>query len=64
MKQMKDTPSIACAICEKLNFSKKNKSFMPDLQEEYLRLIVHDKQFSSGKVYLPCKQSVENGKLP
>jgi hypothetical protein len=32
MKQIKDTPSIACAICEQLNFSKNNKSFTPDLQ--------------------------------
>ena len=32
MKQMKDTPSIACAICEQLNFSKNSKSFTPDLQ--------------------------------
>jgi hypothetical protein len=36
MKQMKDTPSIACAICEQLNFSKNSKSFTPDLQAEYL----------------------------
>jgi hypothetical protein len=36
MKQIKDTPSIACAICEQLNFSKNSKSFMPDLEEEYL----------------------------
>jgi hypothetical protein len=32
MKQMKDTPSIACAICEQLNFSKNSKSFTPNLQ--------------------------------
>jgi hypothetical protein len=64
MKQMKDTPSIACAICEQLNFSKNSKSFTPDLQAEYLRLTAHDKPFSSGKVCLPCKRSVENGKLP
>jgi hypothetical protein len=64
MKQMKDTPSIACAICEQLNFSKNNKSFTPDLQVEYLRLIAQDKPFSSAKVCLPCKQSLENGKLP
>jgi hypothetical protein len=36
---------------------------MPDLQAEYLRLIVHDKPFSSGKICLPCKWSLENGKL-
>jgi hypothetical protein len=64
MKQMKDTPSIACAICEKLNFSKNNKSFTPDLKEEYLCLTTHNKPFSSGKVCLPCKRSLENGKLP
>jgi hypothetical protein len=64
MKQMKDTPSIACAICEQLIFSKNSKSFTPDLQAEYLRLTAHDKPFSSGKVCLPCKQSLENGKLP
>jgi hypothetical protein len=55
MKQMKDTPSIACAICEQLNFSKNSKSFMPNLKEEYLRLTAHDKPFSSEKVFLPCK---------
>jgi hypothetical protein len=64
MKQIKDTPSIACAICEQLNFSKNTKSFTPDLQAEYLRLTVHEKPFSSGKVCLPCKRSLENGKLP
>ena len=64
MKQMKDTPSIACAICEQLNFSKNSKSFTPDLQAEYLRLTAHDKPFSSEKVCLPCKRSLENGKLP
>jgi hypothetical protein len=64
MKQIKDTPSITCAICEQLNFSKNSKSFTPDLQEEYLRLTTHDKPFSSGKICLPCKWSLENGKLP
>jgi hypothetical protein len=64
MKQIKDTPSIACAICEQLNFSKNSKSFTPDLQEGYLRLTAHDKPFSSGKICLPCKWSLENGKLP
>jgi hypothetical protein len=34
------------------------------LQAEYLRLTVHEKPFSSGKVCLPCNQSLENGKLP
>jgi hypothetical protein len=53
MKQMKDTPSIACAICEQLNFSKNSKSFMSDLQEEYLLLTAQDKSFSSAKVCLP-----------
>jgi hypothetical protein len=51
MKQMKDTPSIACAICEQLNFSKNSKSFTHDLQAEYLRLIAQDKPFSSAKVF-------------
>jgi hypothetical protein len=59
MKQMKDTPSIACAICEQLNFSKNSKSFTPDLQEKYLRLTAHDKPFSSEKVCLPCKRSLK-----
>ena len=63
MKQMKDTPYIACAICEQLNFSKKSKSFTPDLKAEYLLLTAHDKPFYSGKVCLPCKRSLENGKL-
>jgi hypothetical protein len=27
MKQIKDTPSIACAICDQLNFAKNTKSF-------------------------------------
>jgi hypothetical protein len=35
MKEIKDTPSIACAICEQLNFSKNNKSFTAALQAEY-----------------------------
>ena len=64
MKQMKYTPSIACAICEQLNFSKNGKSFTPDLEAKYLYLTVHDKTFSSGKICLPCKWSLENGKLP
>ena len=34
------------------------------MQAQYLRLIAHDKAFSSEKVCLPCKQSLENGKLP
>ena len=55
MKQMKDTPSIACAICEQLNFSKNSKSFTHDWQEEYLFLTAQDKPFSSAKVCLPCK---------
>jgi hypothetical protein len=38
MKQIKDTPSIACAICDQLNFTKNTKSFMPDLEAEYLLL--------------------------
>ena len=33
MKQIKDTPSIACAICDELNFAKNTKSFTPDLQK-------------------------------
>jgi hypothetical protein len=64
MKQIKDTPSIACAICEQLNFSKNSKSFTLDLQAKYLLLLAHDKPFSNGKICLPCKQSLENGKLP
>jgi hypothetical protein len=64
MKQMKDTPSIACAICEQLNFSKNSKYFTHDLQEKYLLVAAHDKPFSSEKVCLPCKRSLENGKLP
>jgi hypothetical protein len=64
MKQIKDTPSIACAICEQLNFSKNSKSFTPDLQTKYLCLTAHDKPFSRGKICLPCKWSLENGKLP
>jgi hypothetical protein len=64
MKQIKDTPSIACAICEQLNFLKNSKSFMPNLQAEYPHLTAHDKPFSSGKNFLPCKGSLEIGKLP
>jgi hypothetical protein len=36
MKEIKDTPSIACAIGEQLNFSKNNKSLTAALQVEYL----------------------------
>jgi hypothetical protein len=64
VKQIKDTPSIACAICNQLNFAKNTKSFTPDLEEEYLRLTENDKTFSSDKICLPCKRSLENGKLP
>ena len=64
MKQIKDTPSIACEICDQLNFGKNSKFVMPDLEAEYLRLTTHDKTFSSGKICLPCKRSLENGKLP
>jgi hypothetical protein len=63
MKQIKDTPSIACAICDQLNFAKNINYFTPDLEEEYLRLTLNDKTFSSGKICLPCKRSLENGKL-
>jgi hypothetical protein len=63
MKQIKDTPCIACAICDQLNFAKNSKSFTPDLEVEYLRLTAHDKTFSGGKICLPCKRSLENGKL-
>jgi hypothetical protein len=64
MKQIKDTPSIACAICDQLNFAKNTKSFTPDLEAEYLGLTLNDKTFSSGNICLPCKRSLENGKLP
>ena len=64
MKKIKDTPSITCAICDQLNFSKNTKSFTPYLDVEYLRLTLNDKTFSSGKICLPCKRSLENGKLP
>ena len=64
MRQIKDTPSIACAICDQLNFVKNNKSFTPDLEAEYLRLTTLDKTFSSCKICLPCKWSLENGKMP
>jgi hypothetical protein len=55
MKQIKDTPSIACAICDQLNSSKNTKSFTPDLEEEYLDLTLNDKTFSSGNICLTCK---------
>jgi hypothetical protein len=64
MKQIKDTPSFACSICDQLNFTKNTNSFTPDLEIEYLRLTLNDKTFSSGKICLPCKRSLENGKLP
>jgi hypothetical protein len=64
MKQIKDTPSIACAICDQLNFAKNTKSFTPDLEAEYLGLTLNDRTFSSGNICLPCKRSLENGKLP
>jgi hypothetical protein len=64
MKQIKDTPSIECEICDQLNFTKNSKSFTLDLEKEYLQLTIHDKTFSSGKFFLPCKWSFENGKLP
>jgi hypothetical protein len=64
VKQIKDTPSIACAICDQLNFAKNTKSFTPDLEAEYLRLTENDKTFSSGEICFPCKRSLENGKLP
>jgi hypothetical protein len=63
MKQIKDTPSIACAICNQLNFAKNTKSFTPDLEVECLSLKLNDKTFSSGNICLPCKRSLENGKL-
>jgi hypothetical protein len=64
MKQIKDAPSIACAICEELNFSKNTNYFTPDLQKEYLSLKLNDRTFSTSNICLPCKQSLENGKLP
>jgi hypothetical protein len=64
MKQIEDTPSIACAICEELNFSKNIKSFTPDLKKEYIILTQNDRTFSTSKICLPCKRSLENGKLP
>ena len=64
MKQIKDTPFIACTICEELNFSKNTKSFTPDLQKEYISLTQNDRTFSTSKICLPCKQSLENGKFP
>jgi hypothetical protein len=53
VKQIKETPSIACAICDQLNLAKNTKSFKPDLEEEYLCLTLNDKTFSSGKICLP-----------
>jgi hypothetical protein len=47
-----------------LNFEENSKSFTPDLEAKYLHLTVHDKTFSNGKICLPCKRSIENGKLP
>jgi hypothetical protein len=64
MKQIKDSSSIACAICEVLNFEKNTKSFTPNLQKEYLGLTLNDRKFSSSNICLLCKQSLENGKLP
>jgi len=64
MKQIKDTPSIACVICEELNFSKNTKSFTPELQKEYIILTLNDRTFSTRKICVPCKRSLENGKLP
>ena len=64
MKQIKDPPSIACAICEQLNFSKNTKSLTPDLQKEYLGLTLNDRTFSNSNICLPCKRSLENGKFP
>jgi hypothetical protein len=64
MKQIKYTPSIVCAICDQLNFAKNTKYFTPDLEAEYLGLTLNDKTFSSGNIFLPCKRSLENGKLP
>jgi hypothetical protein len=64
MKQIKDTPSVACAIFDQLNFEKNTKSFMPNLEAEYLRLTLNDKTFSSSNIFLPCKWSLENGKQP
>jgi hypothetical protein len=64
VKQMKDTLSIACAIFDQLNFAKNTKSLTPDLEAEYVHLTLYDKTFSSDKICLPCKRSLENGKLP
>ena len=64
MKQIKDTPSISCVICEELNFAKNTKSFTLDLQKEYIILTLNDRTFSTSKICLPCKRSLENGKLP
>jgi hypothetical protein len=64
MKQIEDTPCIACAICEELNFSKNIKSFTPDLQKEHISFLLNDRTFSTRKNCLPCKRSLENGNLP
>jgi hypothetical protein len=64
VKQIKDTPSISCGICDQLNFATNTKSFMPYLEAEYLYLTENDKTFSSGEICFPCKRSLENGKLP
>jgi hypothetical protein len=64
MKQIKDTPSITCVICEQLNFAKNIKYFTPDLQKEYLGSTLNDRTFSNSNICLPCKRSLENGKFP
>jgi len=64
MKQIKDTPSIACTICEEFNFAKNTKSFTPDFQKEYLGLKLNDRTFSNCNIFIPCKRSLENRKFP
>lgn len=64
MKQIEDSPSIACAICEELNFTKNIKCFTLDLQRECVSLTLTDRTFSNRKLCLPCKRSLQNGKLP
>jgi hypothetical protein len=64
MKQIEDTPSFACVICEELNSAKNIKYVTPDLQKEYIGLTQNDRTFSTRKICLPCKRSLENGKLP
>jgi hypothetical protein len=34
MKQIKDAPSIACVVCDQLNFTKNTNSSTPNLQTE------------------------------